>query len=386
MYTNTVNLNQDFDLEKFYLKQLVDGLPEFLFWKDKNSVFLGCNKNFAQLAGLSCPADIIGKTDYDLPWSKDESDMYRADDLEIIQSGKGKCNIEETQTIENGIKKTLLTNKVPLYDQHGNIAGVVGIYSNITELKNTQIKLKEEKIKAESSSRAKTEFLANMSHDVKSPLLSINILANTLLDSVDEDNKKNVELILFCQKQLSTFFKNCLDNSSYELESPASSEEAFSTEALMIEIYNLFITTATEKKLSFVLDIDDDAKTIVIGHRFVLLRIIMNLVSNALKFTETGGIMIKATKTVVDDNHIIFSIAVQDSGLGIPEDKQHIIFERLSRLASAFSKRIEGSGIGLYIVDQYVKRLNGAIDVKSRVGEGSTFTVSVPLKLVKKNC
>jgi signal transduction histidine kinase len=237
---------------------------------------------------------------------------------------------------------------------------------------------------AEAANRAKNEFLANLSHDVITPLASIDIVARSLLAKCDNDkDQQGIKLILSCQKQLRTFFKNCLENANYELASPELNEEIFSVKVLMEEFYELFLPQANEKQLSLEINIQDDIPHKTLGCRAVLFRVILNLISNAFKFTEFGGIMIKVSVSKTGtDNQVILFVSVQDTGIGIPDEKQALIFERLSRLAPAFSKKIEGSGIGLYIVDQYVKRLKGTIQVKSRVGEGSTFIVSVPLKIV----
>ena len=375
----------EIDLEKFYLKQLVDNLPEFLFWKDKNSVFLGCNKNFASMAGLSSPREIVGKTDYDLPWSKEESDSYRADDLQVIQSGQGKYNIEESQTNKFGEVTTLLTNKIPLYDQQGNISGVVGIYANITELKNTQLRLEKEKIRAEDASRAKTEFLGSISHDMKSPLVGIVSSADIIAydQHMPEKARYFSTVISDSGKQLESFFTSCLDLSKMEMEEWASRSSVFSIKKLLDDVRSIYQPKAMSSHLD--LQVEYDEKTLpqsVEGHRDSLYRILLNLVGNALKFTEKGSVRLRALRgESIDDQNVNVIFEVQDTGVGIPEDKHNVIFEKLRRLTPSYESKIEGSGIGLYIVDQYVKRMSGSIEVKSKVGDGSTFIVTVPLKI-----
>jgi PAS domain-containing protein len=108
---------------------IIDYFPNhYIFWKDCNSVYLGCNVSFAKSLGFKSSADIIGKTDYDLPTTKKESDAYRADDHEVMISGKPKLNIEEYQTLANGEQRILLTNKMPLLDDQGNVYGILAIY------------------------------------------------------------------------------------------------------------------------------------------------------------------------------------------------------------------------------------------------------------------
>ncbi len=369
---------------KMALDNIIARLPGHVYWLDKNNRYLGCNDLHAQSAGLKNRYEVVDKTNADLAWGS-QAEFLDNINNKVRTTGKEYCE-EETAPIANGDIHTFLSRKTPLFDDEKNIIGMLGISFDITERKQMEQDLLIAKEKAEAANRAKTEFLANISHDVVTPLLSINILANNLLENHDEKNKENAELILSCQQQLSTFFKNCLDNANFELESPQLSEEFFSLTVFFQEIYNLFITNATQKKLSLNINIDDSAKVSVLGCRFILLRIVLNLVNNAVKFTENGGIAIEVNaSTSSHKNEILLTISVQDTGIGIPEDKQACIFERLTRLAPAFSKRIEGSGIGLHIVDQYTKRMGGNIHVKSKVGEGSTFTVILPLKVASNN-
>jgi PAS domain S-box-containing protein len=113
-----------------------------VFWKDRNLVFLGCNAAFARDAGFSDPKDIIGKDDYQLGW-RDQAEMYRRDDRQVIESGRPKLLIEEPQTALGGNILTLLTNKIPLRDTNGEISGVLGAYMDITERKRADNEIRE---------------------------------------------------------------------------------------------------------------------------------------------------------------------------------------------------------------------------------------------------
>jgi len=133
--------------QKELLGSIVSHVPHFIFWKDINSVYLGCNDNFARSANLEKVEDIVGKTDHDLPWAETNADLYRKDDKEVIESGKAKLNYEESQTGEGGNKTELLTSKVPLRDSKGEIIGVLGIYLDITERKRQEQRLKESQLR-----------------------------------------------------------------------------------------------------------------------------------------------------------------------------------------------------------------------------------------------
>lgn len=131
--TNFINSSAQ---EKNISTIILDHIPNHLiFWKDRNSVYLGCNAALAQAVGLKSSAEIIGKTDYDLPTLKEQSDAYRADDQLVMKTGIPKLNIEEEQTVGNGIVRTLSTSKTPLFDEEGNVYGILAISSDITERK-----------------------------------------------------------------------------------------------------------------------------------------------------------------------------------------------------------------------------------------------------------
>ncbi len=124
--------------QKKLLDNTLSHIPNFVFWKDINSVYLGCNNNFAEAAGLNNPEDIKGKTDYDLPWTKEETEFYRKIDRIVMDTGTPILNLEESQTTAGGKMPTILTSKVPLMDADDNVMGILGIYSDITELKQAQ--------------------------------------------------------------------------------------------------------------------------------------------------------------------------------------------------------------------------------------------------------
>ena len=123
------------------LENILENFPGVVFWKDHNSVYLGCNRNFSIGAGLKDPSEIVGKTDYELPWEKTEAEAYRADDQQVMKSGVPKLHIIETQLQSNGSIIWFDTNKVPLFDQESNIIGILVVSNDITQIKEVEQKL-----------------------------------------------------------------------------------------------------------------------------------------------------------------------------------------------------------------------------------------------------
>ncbi|HYF97763.1 MAG TPA: PAS domain-containing protein, partial [Coxiellaceae bacterium] len=169
---------------KLIFDQLISFVPQYIFWKDRSGIFLGCNEAFAQQFGFTDEKDIIGKSDYDFDWSPDLRDKYIADDQEVMSTGKPKLNFEELQKQPDGSMKAILVNKAPLFDQNKNIIGLLGVYLDITELKqaqeNEKLALQKAVAAEEEMKRALLLFSGMQSHDLRTPLAAINMAAQLL--------------------------------------------------------------------------------------------------------------------------------------------------------------------------------------------------------------
>lgn len=159
------------DLALSVLEDIVNNIPYYVFWKDINHRFLGCNKNFAMEFGFDDPNKMIGKTDKDFVWLGSLSQKYNDDDMEVMSTGFHKINYEEEQTRPDGSVKIVLASKVPLFDQHQNVVGILGIYTDITERKKIEQRLRESMEKVESANRAKTEFLSAMVNELREEIV-----------------------------------------------------------------------------------------------------------------------------------------------------------------------------------------------------------------------
>ncbi|HVJ16327.1 MAG TPA: PAS domain-containing protein, partial [Polyangiaceae bacterium] len=151
------------------LQQIVDTLPYCIWWKDRNYVYLGTNRKNAAGAGLT-PEQMIGRTDYDLPWTEEEAAHYIRVDEEVMSSGVPRLDIEETQHQVGGEERVLLTSKVPLRDANGEVFGIAGAYTDITSRKRMEIELQRAKEEADRASHAKSAFLATVSHELRTPI------------------------------------------------------------------------------------------------------------------------------------------------------------------------------------------------------------------------
>lgn len=377
------NLYQEKKNAQIALENIIARLPGHVYWMDKSNKFLGCNDLQAQSAGLSHRNDIVGKTNREMPWFE-LSDTLEALNNKVMSTGKEHVE-EQVAKLADGTEKTFLSRKAPLFDENNDIVGVLGISFDITDRKKMEEELIQAKNAAEASNCAKTEFLANMSHDVKTPMTGVVSTADLMRSNPKWCTPEKADIIYSSGEQVLKFFNSCLELSKFDTSEWASKEEEFSLKVLLEEIYALFLPRAESKYLTLTIDYDRNLPETLIGHRGSVYRVLLNLVGNALKFTEKGGVKVHIfLAEKVNEKNICVGIEVKDTGIGIPKDKQKIIFEKLRRLTPSYEGKIEGSGIGLYIVDQYVKRMSGTIQVESELKKGSTLTVLLPMALASE--
>lgn len=380
-----LDIEERLRMSDIYLKNIVNNLPEPIYWTDRNSVVLGCNEAEAKLFGFKKAEDVVGKNVYDLiemlGWDKEIAEKALKNDEEIMANKMSK-NVEEEARSLDGKIRTFFSHKACLYDEIGNVIGVIGTSIDITQRKVMEEDLKKAKERAEIASRAKTEFIANMSHDVKTPLSGIISLSQLLNSRVQAEYRDLTQDVLDASQQLMIFFENCIEVSKLEGGSIALSEENFSLKHLLNEIFHLFQPSVKSKGLELHLDYREEIPECLFGNRATLYRTLLNLVGNAVKFTPQGAITIRAQLSQRStDKKAVVKLIITDTGIGIPKDKQQAIFERFSRAVPSHQSAYEGYGIGLYIVQKFVKAMDGDIRVKSQEGKGSQFTVVVPFQV-----
>jgi PAS domain S-box-containing protein len=363
-----------------YLENLIANIPAFIYWKDQSLVYQGCNAPFAAVAGLNNPQDVIGKTDFDLAWGGSEANIYRQDDERVL-SGTKMLDFEETQLIKDGKLMHVLASKVPYSDHEGNIIGILGVYFDITERKQREVELAEAKERAEAANKLKSEFLAITSHELRTPMTAMLGLID-LLKSKSNDKKTDENYLSLLEDQgqsLLTIINNILNFSKLEAEKYIPNEDTINLEQLFNTIIPIFQFQAEHKNLTFTSTIQP-AMPMVCADNSMLRQIIINLLSNAFKFTEQGSIEMKVKGKVIDD---IFKlhIMVCDTGIGMSKDEQTIIFEKFQQGKPRKNQAQMGTGLGLAIVDKFVKMLQGKIILQSEPNRGSCFEISLLLPL-----
>ncbi len=367
-----------------FLKNITRFLPQYIFWKDQKSVYLGCNENFARLVGLHSPEDIAGKTDMDLNWQPTghTADVFRRGDQETL-NGCPLTNREEILVLPNGKKLITLVSKLPILDDDHQVLGIVGYFTDITPLKKKERELRQAKRQAEAANQAKSVFITNISHDLRTPLTGLLGMADLLQKEVQTSKgKAAAEDLVKAGAMLLNLVNEIIDFSRCGSGDFPLQEIKFDLLAVVQNMADLLKPSAHEKNLSFNIQLDEHLPRYFIGDPTRLQRILLNLLSNAIKFTHQGSIDFSVRLLERKKRHrVIIEYQVQDTGIGIPDDQQGLIFTRFGRLHPAYEGQYTGSGLGLALVKQFVSELDGEIHFESVEGAGSLFTCLLPLRL-----
>lgn len=359
--------------ERDLLRTLIDNTPDYIFLKDAEGHFILTNIAHAQAAGNIKPSDLIGKTAFDV-FSPELAAQFHADDLNIMESRKPLISAERETVDAQGLRKSVLTTKIPWIDKDGKVLGLVGISRDVTErkqLENQTLRLIAEQERVEVLQR----FLTDMSHDFRTPLSIINSSVYFLRKDITRD--LFIEKVNNIEIQSDRMLK-LLD----DLLEMGGLDQKGVTYNFTQENVNTLIQTIVDDFHSLVV-LKNQTLTFAPAPALPNTRIdalkfsraIINLVQNAISYTPGGGSI--SLRTQVKNNHIEFSIT--DTGSGIaPEDFPHI-FERFYRADSARSIATGGSGLGLPITKQIIQGHEGSISAESELGKGTTFTVLLPI-------
>ncbi|WP_437635498.1 ATP-binding protein [Sorangium sp. So ce854] len=359
------------------LRYIVSTFPYSIWWKDRNCVYIGTNGLNARGAGLSRPEDIVGLTDHDLPWTREEAEHYIRVDKAVMASGEPLLNIEETQRQADGSQRYLLTCKVPLKDEDGEVFGILGAWTDITDRKLTELALARAKDEAERANRAKSEFLTTVSHELRTPLTLILSPLERLLEAqhgpLPRDVRDELELIRRNTARLLNVVSDLLDFSKAEAARMDVDWELVDVNRFTAQMLDDIRPSAAARGRT--LAMTGDALGVVALDRYKVERILLNLLSNALKFSHPGG-HIEVALRALDDAW--FEIAVRDEGIGISGGDLGKLFSKFTQVDGSVKRRYEGTGLGLSLVKQFAELMHGAVAIESELGEGTTVRVRLP--------
>ncbi|KTD18431.1 PAS domain-containing hybrid sensor histidine kinase/response regulator [Legionella jordanis] len=373
---------EDFANQDNLTNTIIDYLPAQIFWKNKSLTYVGCNMAFVNSLGLHSKEEVIGKSDFELPVSEENSQSYRADDRKIIENKESRINIEECQRLTDGTERILSTSKVPLINKNGEVTGVLGIYIDITDRIKMEKSLAKAKEQAELSNRAKTEFITNMSHDIRTPVSGIIGISKLLEERLeDPEEKQYAHWVHESGEQLLSLLNSVLDiiAASQSTENRLVEEE-FDLYQSIKNLIHLELPTVKLKQLDLDIDFDPAIRNAIITDRTKLVRILLNLIGNAIKFTDKGKIGIQVKKISDANDEQLLEFVIWDTGIGIPAELQQQVFERFFRVNPSYKGKYDGHGVGLHIVRNYLELLDSKIQLESEPTVGTRISFNLKVK------
>lgn len=372
------DMEEALQAERDRLRTLIDNLPDHIFIKDRESRYLTVNTTHVGALGKQSEKELLGLSYRDLVDPKTAA-IYENDDRRVMTTGSTLFNREEEFVTFEGFKRIILTTKVPLRNKAGEIVGLVGICRDITERKLAEEELRRAKEAAEVASRAKSDFLANMSHEIRTPMNAVIGMTELLLGTTLEAEQRDyLETIRDSADSLLEIINDILDFSKIEAGKVELESNPIEVREWLGDAVRTLGIRAHAKRIELAFEIDDAVPQFVLGDGLRLRQVMLNLVGNAIKFTEKGEVAVSVRVESENHERITLHFAVLDTGIGISPEHVSKVFEAFEQADTSMTRRFGGTGLGLSISSRLVSLMGGRIWVQSQLGEGSTFHFLVP--------
>lgn len=367
---------------------------DWLWEVDRSGRYTYCSERIVEVLGYTA-SEVIGKSFFAFA-APEEKIRIQHLQTEIMANQKPIVDFETWNIHQEGGRVCLITNGLPIRDERGRIRGYRGVDKDITERKNAAERLQQQneallqaneelaiaRRAAEDSARLKTQFLTTMSHELRTPLNAIigytEIQLAGMTGEITDEQRDYQKRILANAENLLALINDILDLSKIEAGRIEIARKPYNIHQLFTEIRRQMEGLLVDKPaVAFEVNVDKRLPTLLIGDPARLQQIAINLISNAIKFTEKGLVKVDVRKHGRDT----WTLVVNDTGIGIPSHAQEYIFDEFRQVDGTSRRKHSGTGLGLAIVRKLVLLMGGNIRLRSKVGEGTVFTVLLPLEI-----
>ena len=353
------------------LQSLIDSIPDMVYYQDRDGRYLGCNTAYAAHVG-STPAAIVGHScnDFFLPLI---AAQMRERDAQCMQDQREIAS-EWRVPLGGGEAATYHTVVSPLWDENGELQGVLGISRNITERANAEEAIRRAKEAAEEATRMKSDFLANMSHEIRTPMNAVIGLSHLVLKTTLTPRQRDyVQKVQASGQHLLGIINDILDFSKVEAGKLDLEEADFELEKLLDNVSGLVSEKCHAKGLELLFDVAPDVPRTLVGDSLRIGQVLLNYANNAVKFTDRGEVLISVRASERTATGVLMQFRVRDTGIGLTPEQSARLFQSFTQADTSTTRKFGGTGLGLAICKKLAELMGGEVGVQSEPGRGSTF-------------
>lgn len=362
---------------QYQLRNIANSVPSLVSLWNTDLVCQFANDAFAQWFGLT--SEKLTGVDMKSVLSIERFKMNQGLFDRVIKGESIQIEYE-VQREHDGEMRHVIANYLPNRSK-GLIEGFFLFVQDITDLKRAELSAIEERKTAEDATRVKSQFLANMSHEIRTPMNGIIGMTNLLLNSIkDPEARERLSIIQNCGESLLNLVNEILDYSKLEVDKVELEKLPFSPKEAVKEIVELFAPRASDKGLFLTYQDSESVPRWILGDANRFKQILSNLVANAIKFTESGGIKISSAFRPSENNYGRLEFAIEDTGIGLSEESISKLFHPFSQADISTTRRFGGTGLGLAICKGLCEKMDGSIRIKSKLGLGSAFIFDIKVE------
>lgn len=363
-------------------RSIMNSIPDMIYYKNLDGGFLGCNSAFEYFAGES-ESNIVARHADDI-FDQATADEITKFDFQALRS-KRPFNGKSEHTFPNNRQAIILWLVAPIVDSEGEVHGLLGLGRDITEQEASVNKIEQARQEAVEANETKSHFIANMSHEIRTPMNAVMGMLELIRDSnptLEQINYINVAQT--SSRHLIQIINDILDFSKVSANKIELHCETFAFSSIVDIAFANSLPDALDKGLLLDVKLSPDFPELFEGDQLRIAQIFINLIGNAVKFTEAGSVILEANLVREQNNIQTVEFKVIDTGVGIAQDKQDAVFEAFTQADSSITREFGGTGLGLTIVYQLVKLMGGETELWSKAGIGSEFTVTFNLGKVSE--